>query len=103
MSQTIGICSKIDSKEGRCYGGFARIASVVRRARVKNSQIPTFYFNAGDTFAGTYLYQYFKWEVVTKFLNILAPDAVVSICALDFLPIKREQLYLQTLFIKNLF
>ncbi|KAL2740481.1 protein 5NUC-like [Vespula squamosa] len=68
------ICSKQDAAESKCYGGFARIATLVRQAR--NSSIPTLFLNAGDTYQGSVWYNIYKWKIVAKFLNILAPDAI---------------------------
>ncbi|XP_053599192.1 protein 5NUC-like [Microplitis demolitor] len=62
------------SKQGKCYGGFARIATLVRKA--KNSTIPTLFLNAGDTYQGTVYYTVHKWKIVSKFLNLLKPDAI---------------------------
>ncbi|XP_057320783.1 protein 5NUC-like [Microplitis mediator] len=62
------------SKQGKCYGGFARIATLVRKA--KNSTIPTLFLNAGDTYQGTVYYTVHKWRIVSKFLNLLKPDAI---------------------------
>ncbi|XP_046814681.1 protein 5NUC-like [Vespa crabro] len=68
------ICSKQDAATGNCYGGFARIATLIRQA--KNSSIPTLFLNAGDTYQGSVWYNIYKWKIVAKFLNILAPDAI---------------------------
>ncbi|XP_012139774.2 protein 5NUC [Megachile rotundata] len=66
------VCSKNDAKAGKCYGGFARIATLVREAR--KSPTPCIFLNAGDTYQGSIWYNVYKWKVVTKFLNILAPN-----------------------------
>ncbi|XP_047349466.1 protein 5NUC-like [Vespa velutina] len=68
------ICSKQDTATGNCYGGFARIATLIRQAR--NSSIPTLFLNAGDTYQGSVWFNIYKWKIVAKFLNILAPDAI---------------------------
>nr|ACE75396.1 5' nucleotidase, putative [Glyptapanteles indiensis] len=59
---------------GKCYGGFARIATLVRKA--KNSSTPTLFLNAGDTYQGSVYYTVHKWKIVAKFLNLLKPDAI---------------------------
>ncbi|XP_014477407.1 PREDICTED: protein 5NUC-like [Dinoponera quadriceps] len=66
-------CTPKDSKEGKCYGGFARIATLVRQAR---SQRPTIFLNAGDTYQGTAWYNVYKWVAPAVFLNLLKPDAI---------------------------
>ncbi|KAG7209790.1 hypothetical protein KM043_011408 [Ampulex compressa] len=68
------VCTPKDSKEGNCYGGFARIATLVREAR--KSKIPALFLNAGDTYQGTVWFSIFKWKIVSQFLNILTPDAI---------------------------
>ncbi|XP_034952446.1 protein 5NUC-like [Chelonus insularis] len=67
-------CVPKDAKAGKCYGGFARIATLVRQA--KNSSVPTLFLNAGDTYQGTAWFTVYKWEIVSKFLNLLKPDAI---------------------------
>ncbi|XP_043261264.1 protein 5NUC-like isoform X1 [Colletes gigas] len=72
-SQLSSICSKQDAEAGKCYGGFARITTLVRQAR--QSPIPCLFMIAGDTYQGSMWYNVYKWKVVAKFLNLLAPDA----------------------------
>ncbi|XP_057320781.1 protein 5NUC-like [Microplitis mediator] len=67
-------CLPSYAESGKCYGGFARIATLVRKA--KNSTIPTLFLNAGDTYQGTVYYTVHKWRIVSKFLNLLKPDAI---------------------------
>lgn len=74
-SKVSSVCSAKDAKEGKCYGGFARIATLVRQAR--RSSVPCLFLNAGDTYQGTIWYNVYKWKIVAKFLNLLAPDAAV--------------------------
>lgn len=72
-SKLSSICSKNDAKAGKCYGGFARIATLVREAR--KSPTPCLFLNAGDTYQGSIWFNVYKWKVVAKFLNLLAPNA----------------------------
>nr|ACE75395.1 5' nucleotidase, putative [Glyptapanteles indiensis] len=67
-------CLPKDKNSGHCYGGFARIATLVRKA--KNSSTPTLFLNAGDTYQGSVYYTVHKWKIVAKFLNLLKPDAI---------------------------
>lgn len=65
----------------QCYGGFARVAHIVRKARHdaqtgKGPQV--LYLNAGDTYTGTAWFTVYKHDMVIEFLNILKPDAAVS-------------------------
>lgn len=46
-------CKENDQKNNKCYGGFARVAHVVRdyRKKADNGEIPKIlYLNAGDTY-----------------------------------------------------
>ncbi|XP_071638168.1 protein 5NUC [Temnothorax longispinosus] len=73
-SQLSTTCTPADSKAGKCYGGFARIATLVRQA--KSESPSTIFLNAGDTYQGTAWYNVYKWKAVTWFMNLLAPDAI---------------------------
>ncbi|KAL6259900.1 hypothetical protein P5V15_009811 [Pogonomyrmex californicus] len=73
-SQLSTACTPADSKAGKCYGGFARIATLVRQA--KSESPSTIFLNAGDTYQGTVWYNKYKWRAVTWFMNLLAPDAI---------------------------
>lgn len=61
----------------QCYGGFPRIATLVKRA--KSSSTPTLFLNAGDTYSGSKWFDNYKWEVVAHFLKLLSLDAMVRI------------------------
>ncbi|XP_063984587.1 protein 5NUC-like [Diachasmimorpha longicaudata] len=67
-------CLDKDEKAGKCYGGFARLATLIRQARA--SSLPTLFLNAGDTYQGTTWFTIHKWKIVAKFLTLLAPDAI---------------------------
>ncbi|XP_057320814.1 protein 5NUC-like [Microplitis mediator] len=67
-------CSDKQKEKNECYGGFARISTLVQRAR--KSSTPTLFLNAGDTYFGSTWFIHYGWEIVAKFLNILKPDAI---------------------------
>lgn len=49
-------CTDNDIRENKCFGGFPRIATVIkqyRNAYRNGSGLPVLYINAGDTFTGT--------------------------------------------------
>lgn len=74
-----GTCLPEDAEAKRCYGGFARVATVVESYR-KNAEIggpAVLYLNAGDTFTGTPWFSIFKDKVASDFMNALMPDAMV--------------------------
>ncbi|XP_061392982.1 protein 5NUC-like [Musca vetustissima] len=72
-----GKCAEQLAKEDKCYGGFARVAHLVRKYRKEAEEggMPVVYLNAGDTSAGTIWYFRFKDDIATAFLNKLLPDA----------------------------
>uniref|UniRef100_E2J7A7 5'-nucleotidase n=1 Tax=Triatoma matogrossensis TaxID=162370 RepID=E2J7A7_9HEMI len=58
----------------QCYGGFARVAHVVKRIR---KEIPnTLFLNAGDTYQGTPIYSLFKWRPFAELVPMLGIDAM---------------------------
>ncbi|KAJ8687355.1 hypothetical protein QAD02_023149 [Eretmocerus hayati] len=77
-SRESSICNDRASELGKCYGGFARIATLIREARQQGeiNDLPTFFLNAGDTYQGSDLFTTYKWKIVARFLNILQPDVV---------------------------
>ncbi|KAL7045791.1 hypothetical protein ACKWTF_002334 [Chironomus riparius] len=72
-------CKEEDQKNNKCYGGFARVAHLVRKFRTKaqNGEIPpVLYLNAGDTYTGTPWFSIFKDNITAAFLDLLEPDAI---------------------------
>lgn len=77
-SRDSAICTPDLKEEGRCYGGFARVAHVVaeaRKAGVEKTGPPVIFLNAGDTYQGTVWYSVHKYRIVTAMMNKLKPDA----------------------------
>ncbi|XP_070135259.1 protein 5NUC-like isoform X3 [Drosophila bipectinata] len=72
-----GTCSKEDAKKNKCCGGFARVAYQVRKHRkeAESGGLPVIFLNGGDTYTGTAWFTLFKHEIVTAFMNKLAPEA----------------------------
>ncbi|CAH0720389.1 unnamed protein product, partial [Brenthis ino] len=80
-SQLSGACTIEDREAGKCYGGFPRVAYVVkeaRRAAAAGEGPPVLYLNAGDTYTGTAWFTIYKWKIAAEFLNALQPDAVIN-------------------------
>ncbi|KAL4718668.1 hypothetical protein ACJJTC_000397 [Scirpophaga incertulas] len=78
-SQLSGTCTTVDRDAGKCYGGFPRVATVVKEARkaaASGEGPPVLYLNAGDTYTGTAWFSIYKWKIAAEFLNALQPDAV---------------------------
>lgn len=75
-----GICKLNDALAKNCFGGFARVSSVIKQHRkeAKNGGNPVLYLNAGDTYVGSKWFTLFKDKIVSEFMNILRPDAMVN-------------------------
>lgn len=73
-------CTKTDAAANLCYGGFARVATEVKKYKKQAEEggPPVLYLNAGDTYTGTPWFTIFKDEIASDMLNILHPDAIVS-------------------------
>jgi len=67
-------CKEKDQKRGKCFGGLARIAKVVKK--LKSEEENVVWLNAGDFFQGTIWYSKFKWVPVAQFNNLLEFDAM---------------------------
>lgn len=81
-------CPDEEALTNKCYGGFARVSTVLKRFRnqAQNGGPPVLYLNAGDTYTGTPWFTLYRDKITSDFLNILKPDAVVS------MPVVREQM-----------
>lgn len=64
----------------KCYGGFARVSSVLKKYRKESTAggPSVLYLNAGDTYTGTPWFTIFRDRIVSDFMNVLKPDAIVS-------------------------
>lgn len=45
----------------------------------RNGSTPVLYLNAGDTYTGTPWFNVYKDRIVSAFMNLLKPDAIVSL------------------------
>lgn len=75
-------CRPEESRANKCYGGFARISTIVKRYRYlykKENGRAVIFLNAGDTYVGTPWFYLFKHKIAAEFMNILRPDVGVSI------------------------
>ncbi|XP_034477843.1 protein 5NUC-like [Drosophila innubila] len=73
MKGSSGKCPKGDDERGLCFGGFARVATAVAKARAEG---PTLFLNAGDTYQGTPWFTLYKGDLAAELMNMLNPDAV---------------------------
>ncbi|KAE8736692.1 hypothetical protein FOCC_FOCC017853 [Frankliniella occidentalis] len=69
-----GSCSDKDAQAGHCYGGQARVATIVKQARAADPNVLV--LNAGDMYQGTVYYSVFKSSISAEFINIMKYDAI---------------------------
>lgn len=76
-----GTCRPDEAIANKCYGGFARVSELVKKYRQEAEEggPNVLYLNAGDTYTGTPWFTVFKDKIVSAFMKILKPDAIVSI------------------------
>ena len=67
-------CSVEDNDAGECFGGYARLVTVVEAARKRSPE--SFLFDGGDQFQGSLFYTFYKSEVVAEIMNRLGYDAM---------------------------
>nr|Q9XZ43.1 RecName: Full=Protein 5NUC; Includes: RecName: Full=UDP-sugar hydrolase; AltName: Full=UDP-sugar diphosphatase; AltName: Full=UDP-sugar pyrophosphatase; Includes: RecName: Full=5'-nucleotidase; Short=5'-NT; Flags: Precursor [Lutzomyia longipalpis]AAD32190.1 putative 5'-nucleotidase [Lutzomyia longipalpis] len=67
-------CQEKDKIASKCYGGFARVSTMVKKFREENGSSVLF-LNAGDTYTGTPWFTLYKETIATEMMNILRPDA----------------------------
>jgi len=74
-------CREDDAALGKCYGGLARVAQIVRDEKRMAAErgVPSLFMVAGDTFQGTPYFSLFKWKPVVDFIKELNPDVMVKI------------------------
>jgi 5'-nucleotidase / UDP-sugar diphosphatase len=67
-------CKAEDNAEGKCFGGTARLDTVIkdRRAATNNSIL----VDGGDQFSGTLFYTYYKGKAAAEFMNKLGYDGM---------------------------
>lgn len=81
FEQTSQRSAKCDAAlENKCFGGFPRVATVVKeyRSKAKAGEIQSvLYLNAGDTYTGTPWFSMFTDSIAADFMNLVKPDAMV--------------------------
>ncbi|KAI0123973.1 putative 5'-nucleotidase [Xylariales sp. AK1849] len=60
--------------EKGCYGGYARVKTVIEATRPSHSD--SLFFNVGDEFHGTLFYTFYKGEKIAETLNQMGFDAM---------------------------
>ncbi|GAB0090191.1 protein 5NUC-like [Sergentomyia squamirostris] len=67
-------CRQQEELDSKCYGGFARVATVVKQYRRDHGNV--LFLNAGDTYTGTPWFTLYKDTISSEMMNILHPDAI---------------------------
>lgn len=77
-------CQPEDQIKNKCFGGMGRVSSMIKKDRedAKKNGTHVLYFNAGDTYTGTPMFALYKDKIVSEFMNILRPDAMVCVTVL---------------------
>ena len=68
------ICRIEDKRDGKCFGGVARLQTAIKNLKTSNKNV--LWVSAGDFYQGTVWYSHFKWRVVARFNNLLNFDAI---------------------------
>ena len=69
-------CSAEDEQKGECFGGAARLVTIIDQRREALSGENMLLLNAGDNFQGSLFYTTFKGTVEAEFLNRMKFDAM---------------------------
>ncbi len=71
-------CSAEDDAEGKCFGGFARVATAInaRREALRAEGKNVLTLDAGDQFQGSLFYSTYKGAVAVEFMNVVGFDAM---------------------------
>ena len=67
-------CSAEDDQAGKCYGGYARLATIIRQNRAKSPN--SLLLDAGDQFQGSLFYSKYKGQATAEMMNIVGYDAM---------------------------
>ena len=82
------LCSPRDSQVGKCYGGVARRAAMIKEIRSKEENV--LLLDAGDVFTGTLWYDTYRGNATAKFMNDLQYDAMVCKTCFCFSTLRAE-------------
>lgn len=80
-----GVCPEEDLDAGKCYGGFAKVATIIKEKRAEGDDVLV--LDAGDEFMGTIWNTVYKGEAAARILNSMKVDAMVGLGLLAELPV----------------
>ncbi|MBP3126378.1 bifunctional metallophosphatase/5'-nucleotidase [Thalassospira sp. ER-Se-21-Dark] len=67
-------CSAEDDAEGKCFGGYGRLATAIRDARAEGGNVLV--VDAGDQFQGSLYYSTYKGSLTAELMNLVDYDAM---------------------------
>ena len=71
-------CNAEDDAAGECFGGIARLKTIIDDTRAKYADGNTLLLSAGDNFQGSLYYTTYKSKVVSDFFNQMGFDVVAT-------------------------
>ncbi|KAF4521721.1 hypothetical protein B566_EDAN012169 [Ephemera danica] len=77
ISANTNLCKPGDNEKGLCYGGMARVVTILRELQM--SEPNPVLLNAGDSYQGSLLYTLFKWNITLDFMNRIPFDATLKL------------------------
>lgn len=69
-------CSAEDNAEGKCFGGVARVATMINQLRTELADENVIVLDAGDQYQGSLMYTTYKGDVEIEFMNMIGFDAM---------------------------
>ena len=72
-----GGCSDEEAVDGKCYGGFARLATAIND--IRDTEDNVLLLDTGDIFQGSLWFTHFKGKASSYFMNRLRYDVQVGI------------------------
>jgi len=76
ISQYDGTCSAEDNAAGECFGGVARVATMINRLREHLDGENVIVMDAGDQYQGSLMYTTYKGDAEIEFMNAIGFDVM---------------------------
>ncbi|MEM9585027.1 MAG: bifunctional metallophosphatase/5'-nucleotidase [Pseudomonadota bacterium] len=76
VSKYDGTCNAEDNAAGECFGGVARVATMINQLRAELSGENVIVLDAGDQYQGSLMYTTYKGDAEIEFMNQIGFDAM---------------------------
>ncbi|MCA0042873.1 bifunctional metallophosphatase/5'-nucleotidase [Celeribacter litoreus] len=76
ISKYDSTCGEEDNAEGKCFGGVARVATMINQLRGELDGENVIVLDAGDQYQGSLMYTTYKGDVEIEFMNKIGFDAM---------------------------